>query len=595
MARRSARGIWFGLSCVVAISWWLVFGRAWLQPDRPQLHAPVVIDAPLPPRPGSPARAPLDSQAPAPQTPEVPSRPPAARVCEPRAAKACNGGDVFWFDSCGRATDRVEACGGRRCLGISCAPARRREDRCGSVTAHGRCDGEVARACVGGEVVRVDCAQRGQRCVHGGEGVQCRDPSKDDCKSSQPDRCTGSRLEQCVDGQLLSIDCALRKAQCVEGDADDPQARCVTTEAKAPSAQVELCNQLDDDDDDRVDEDAVCEGATLVAVVADGATLTDLAQRMHDELAILNRIYAPLTFRWGDLVSLPAGFARFPSRQMADAAQQVAAAVRAKLGAGFFIPVLFVQELDIEPPKSGIATLPNNRCGGVRVQDAPAPLPGLIVLADLRMPETLAHELGHYLGLCHTHDRVEQHAVLDREAPLCELSGDGICDTALDPGKEYCVADPSCTVYCAHDDARPEAENAMSYYLGCRRALSADQLREAERNLALRRGWSRCLDKAACACRPGEPAACPIEMSCRPERGGGENRFACELDGPALPGAPCQDSAQCSGGGLCLTLAASGQAHGRCARACIPGPTAGCDCVDLGLPFSVCREDAFAR
>jgi hypothetical protein len=507
----------------------------------------------------------------------------AAPVCTPRAGKACHEGDVFWFDSCGRATDRVEDCHGRACLGITCASARTLADRCGTVTAYGRCDGEIARACVLGELVSIDCADRGERCAQGNEGVECRAAGDDDCRESAPDRCRGTRLSQCVDGRTRVIDCALRNAECV---VKESVGQCVA-QMGSPRSKVEICNGIDDDDDDAVDERAVCETVKLVPIVARGAVLTDLPERMQIELAIVNRIYQPRVFEWARPVDTRAPLTVFPKGETLAVARELTADLRTQLGPAFAIPVLFVEKLDMEPPKSGISTLPNNRCGGVRVEDAPAPAYGLIVLADSRMPETLAHELGHYLGLCHTHEQVEHYAATDGDAPFCELTGDGICDTPLDPGRERCLVDGSCGVLCPHDDALPEAANAMSYYLGCRRALSAEQLHEAERNLALRRGWSACLEPDACACQPGAAGTCPAEMSCHPA---GESHYTCGMDGPALPGAPCQGSSQCSAGALCLQLAGSAGERGRCVRPCQPG-AAQCDCAELGPPFSVCRED----
>jgi hypothetical protein len=142
----------------------------------------------------------------------------------------------------------------------------------------------------------------------------------------------------------------------------------------------------------------------------------------------------------------------------------------------------------------------------------------------------------------------------------------------------------SCGVACTDSRARPDVSNVMSYYMPCRRGLSAEQMAVVEDGLELRRGWFRCLDPSACPCRPGDPGACPREMTCRPMYG--TDAATCRLDGPALPGAPCNDVGQCSDGAVCLGDARSA----RCARACRASDAA-CTCAEVGLPFQICRED----
>lgn len=499
--------------------------------------------------------------------------------CAPRAAKACEAGDVYWFDACGGRQELVEACQGRPCLDIACAPAERFVSRCGSVTAYGRCDGDLALACVVGRLVKVDCAASGKRCTEGREGVHCETAGAGFCTGREPPRCEGKRLVQCVEGRFEVSDCARRSGRC---EVADGVGRCVGAHAELQPRPLELCNQRDDDDDGKVDEDQVCEAVILVPVVAEGATLTDFEGRMQRDLEILNRVYQPRRFRWHEPISAPERLARFPAREVDRIGASINAQVAEALKGEFFVPVVFVEALDLEPPKGGISTLPNNSCGGVRLSDRASPPYGLIVLADERMPETLAHELGHYLGLCHTHEQVERFSLVDPRVPACEVTGDAICDTAYDPGPASCKADATCTVLCDDASARPLGADVMGYYLGCRRALSADQLREAERNLALRRGWARCLDAGACPCSPGDLKACPVDMSCRPL--GGE-RFGCLLDGASLPGGACSDGAQCGQGAVCLTT--GGPQAGRCVRACFPG----CRCTDVGLAFRVCGEE----
>lgn len=562
------------------VLWWALDREPPARVDDEMEAPPEVTTAPEPPlRMSRPRAAPKPALAPVLDA-AVSSEPakPEALDCAPRASKACAEGDVYWFDACGERGERVEACHGRACLDIACAPAERFVSHCGSVDAYGRCDGELALACVVGRLVTVDCAASGKRCVEGREGVRCETAGAGFCTGRELPHCEGRKLVQCVEGRLEASDCARHSGRCEQVGG---VGRCVGARAELQPRPIELCNQRDDDDDGKVDEDQVCDAVTLVPVVAAGAALSDLEGRMRRELEILNEIYQPRQFRWHEAIVGPAKLVRFPARELDRVAASINAQVSAALKGAFFVPVLFVESLDLEPPKGGISTLPNNSCGGVRVSDRASPPYGLIVLADERMPETLAHELGHYLGLCHTHEQVERFSAVDPRVPACEVTGDAICDTAYDPGPSSCKADATCTVLCDDAAARPLGADVMGYYLGCRRGLSADQLRETERNLSLRRGWSRCLDPSACPCTPGDVKSCPVGMSCRPTN----ERAVCLLDGASAPGGACSDAGQCGAGAVCLT--AGGPQAGRCVRACV----AGCRCVDVGIGFQVCGED----
>jgi hypothetical protein len=531
--------------------------------------------------------------------------PPAGPACLPRAHKACHEGDVWWFDSCGDAEARAESCDARGCTGFSCATDEQPTNPCGTISAYGSCDGDLAKACVANQLVSVDCARRGERCVMTREGAGClpRD-AEHGCASSDRPACVGDRLRQCVDGRWAEIDCASRKASCATVD-DEP--RCLatgTTTTPPPAATVETCDGHDNDLDGRVDEAGACETVPLVAFVPATAKLANLEARMRDELTILNRVFAPLLFEWAKTVEVTASYRVFDPKEIERAALQLSQveskAFAARLhatttpppaanggseGLGFYIPVLFAEKLRLEPPKAGISTLPNARCGGIRVSDEPSPPHGLVVLSEVRSRETLTHELGHYLGLCHTHEELSRYAVASQAPLSCQRSGDGICDTAPDPGPSQCLPGAACELVCTQSAAKPDASNIMSYYLACRRALTAEQIAEAERNLSLRRGWFRCLDPRDCPCEAGAPNACPPEMSCHPGASE-EPTWSCELDGPALPGTPCRNASQCADGSVCI---AQDGAAARCTRPCRSND--GCTCTDVGLPFRVCAED----
>jgi hypothetical protein len=554
------------------------------------------VDSPLPAsEPGPSADDASPAGAPAPPAPErVAERPPApapspAAHCLPRTSRDCKDGDVWWFDSCGEANERAEVCAEGGCEAGRCVDAQAATDRCGTVSAWGQCEGDVAQACVMNRVVRVDCAAQHQRCAMTSEGAAClpRD-DKNGCYGSEPPSCSGDRLRLCVDGRWRELNCKLRRATC---SSEGGIAHCESDrELSLALAKLEICDGQDNDQDQKIDEGASCDTVPLVAFVPSSAKLNDLDGRMKRDLEIMNEIFAPIRFRWAKTVNADAHYREFDPNEMTAAAQlfsQAEAKPREpnaeKLD--FYIPVLFSERLTLQPPKGAISTLPNSTCGGTRVSDAPSPPSGLIALADARMPETLAHEMGHYLGLCHTHEELARYAVERPGAPPCKLNGDGICDTPSDPGPNQCAAQGMCDLYCARSGARPDAQNVMSYYLGCRRKLSPEQLAEVSRGLQLRRGWFRCLDPAACSCDPAQ-SACPADMSCHPGDSAA-TAWSCELDGPALPGAPCRDSSSCGQGAICLMPKSS--AAGRCARACRADST--CNCVDVGLPVRICAED----
>ncbi len=482
------------------------------------------------------------------------------------------------------------------------APAAR-SDACGNVTPYGVCSGDVARACVDGRLLAIDCAANDERCVMTREGASCvaRRGAALDCSHEDAPRCDGDTLRHCVDGSWETIDCRMRLSRCEAGAA----ARCapvslpVTGFAAAPTAaeSVETCDGRDNDLDSEIDEGIACDNIALVAFVPTGARLRDFEARLQRELEIVNRIFEPMVFEWNRIVRTPLARAQFHpdmfhalsgelSRAEAHPSGQAAAV--GTTGLDFYIPVLFVEAIATQPPKAGMSTLPNNHCGGVRISDAPAAAHGLVVVSETRQPETLAHEIGHYLGLCHTHDELSAYGLAGTAASECDGSGDGICDTAFDPGPPHCLELATCEPLCEDASAHPDTSNVMSYYMTCRRGLSAEQLAEVERGLHLRRGWYRCQQPGDCPCTPGVAGACPADMSCQPGAAGAA-AGQCMLDGPALPGAPCTYVNDCSASSVCLRPR-SGRTDARCARTC-SGAEAQCTCTDVGLPYPVCAED----
>ena len=430
------------------------------------------------------------------------------------------------------------------------------------------------------------------RCVVTDEGAQCLPSNpKTDCSGSEAAVCEGGQLRLCIDGSFQQVDCTKRGGSCRVSGGSAHCSNEGTTSAvhhapgHASTADVEVCDGRDNDSDGRVDESEVCSAVPLVAFVPSGYDPSDLPVRMQQELEILNRVYTPTTFRWAKTASASDGYVHFDPKQMTDAAASLARTAYPS----FYIAVLYVKDMAISPPKGGMSTMPNSRCGGVRLTDRPSPADGLIVLTDARQPETLAHEMGHYLGLCHTHQQLAPLAAASDPSLPCKHTGDAICETPFDPGPNRCVRDEVCEVLCPNDDAEPSPINIMSYYIGCRQSLTPEQLTEARRNLSLRRGWFRCLDPTACACTPGT-TSCPVEMTCQPSMALDANG-TCRLDGATQPGSTCGAAEECAQGSFCLRALHSGQSteDARCVRACSEGDD--CTCIDVGLAFRVCGED----
>lgn len=580
-----ARVVLLGLLAALLLALWKWNPRA-LDPEMGEPQTPLAAA-------GHSAQPP--SAAPPTLAPE-----PAADNCEPRASQSCFDGDVWWFDSCGVREALAESCETRGCQGASCVASTRPNPRCIQVSAYGVCEGDRALACVNDRVLTIDCSAKGQRCVTTREGARClpRDPRRG-CGDHDLATCTGDRLRECVNGYWAEIDCAARRTSCI---SDGEGARCGVSSTPAPpkvEPTLELCNGRDDDQDGKIDETDACRPVPLVAFVPQAARLTDLEPRMAAELEIANAAFAPLEFAWAKQVAVPGelraidpdrldAVARVLSQQESSVALQrlrgATTSDPAQAGLPFYIAVLFTERIRAEPPKAGVSTLPNATCGGVRISDTLSPPYGVVVLADQRTPQSLSHELGHYLGLCHTHDEVYRVAAAASDVPACNRTGDGICDTTTDPGPDACGEVAPCDFYCAASSARPDAANLMSYYMHCRRTFTPEQLAEVARVLELRRGWFRCLDSQDCPCQP-EPNACPEDMSCHPH-GSIALPWSCELDGPSWPGTACQNSSQCAYGAICLSGAS---AAGRCVRPCVR--SADCTCEDVGLPFQVCVQD----
>lgn len=616
----SRRGAWIAVAAacalLLALLWW------WSGPGPGPTPGPGAED------PGSPLRQPdpavtQGDEAPPPSPRATPgdaaSR--SAGGCAPRAARACHEGDLWWVDGCGALEGPAQECGAQLCRDGACEEPD--PDGCGVETERGRCDGAWLRACFAGRVVAVDCAAREARCVIDEEGATCRPLREIECEDEGAEPiCEGSALVSCQGGRLWRVDCAAQGASC-DARPDGEGFGCVQVVGEGALAEVgrreaevcgpcgcegglpepereERCDGLDNDLDGEIDEGAVCAPVPLrVFVVTDAQGRGSSASAdIEAEVARLNALFADeegglgISFVLQEVIAL-----RRPAwRALEDGALQAVMqdeALRAPTEA-FSIPLLLTDELfHGGAPVAGLSTLPNGRCGGARRHaGAQSPL-GVIALSKGRSPTTAAHELGHFLGLCHTHEsrpgvvqRVAEQGSRLLACDGCLLDGDGLCDTPPDPGPPRCaVTLPACEVTCAREEARPDALNLMSYYTPCRRLFTRAQRLELRRTLALRRAWHPCLQGEGCACGPEAP--CPAQMDCKP--GVSSLGWSCQLVGGVSAGQRCGGAGDCAAGAVCLR--AAGGAEPRCVRLCDEALSA-CDCAGAaGLGFSVCRED----
>ena len=592
---------------MVALLGW----RAYLRDTSPAERALSQVTEPPPsPVAVAPTRRPHTPPAAA----NKPEPAPTSSRCIPDAAEHCLGGDVWLVDSCGRPEEKVEECGDQGCRDDECeVPYTEPCDE----PPEGRCDGDVVRLCTLGRPVAIDCARRGMRCGHGDEGAECKPIIPPEARCDGPARCEKDVLLRCLDGQEQRVDCSALRSKCLTLPGESAPT-CVFTVTQVTTAagcgpcgcgtsnpHTETCDGRDENGDGLVDTGIDCGPVPVMAfiITGSGGETSHAREDVEHEIARVNQAFArtPLTAGLSFALS-DVSYVADPALLTLDSSEVQALAHDTRVHPArdaFYVPIVFTDALLAggDTPKPGLSTLPNGTCGGM--QEGRGPEVGLVAVAKARYPTTVTHELGHFLGLCHTHDQQQglpfsaynnaQTGRLTSCYATCRGEGDGICDTPYDPGPEECKYDGACQALC-QVSASPDTENLMGYYANCRVHFSDQQMALMQHTLALRRGWHRCIG-GACACDLSL-SDCPTDMTCRPALlPTGEASTRCGFDGPRSATEDCQSAADCGGGTLCMSEQNGTQ---RCVRVCATS-TSGCTCTPASKSLSVCVEDFGAR
>ncbi|MBL4623872.1 MAG: zinc-dependent metalloprotease [Flavobacteriales bacterium] len=134
---------------------------------------------------------------------------------------------------------------------------------------------------------------------------------------------------------------------------------------------------------------------------------------------------------------------------------------------------------------------------------------------------TLAHELGHYFSLPHTHSTGAGDELAD--GSNCGFAGDLFCDTPADPTLSNSVVSSVACLYTGTEtDANgdlytPETKNVMSYSRkSCRNQFSAEQLAQMQAYLVSYRNYLHCPSTVVIPNRIDASTGNPLQFSISP-------------------------------------------------------------------------------
>jgi hypothetical protein len=421
------------------------------------------------------------------ESPQELAQPFPGQVCVPHHGQICDGGDVWFTDSCGRKQERAERCEDTLCENGHCVPTAPGPP-CQGLSENGRCKGNVLEFCEHGRARSVDCAATNRVC-----GL---DPRRElNCVVPRPDgwvdHCRGPRAAvwngdgmtvlRCREGGQCQADdksgVICRRVIPADKLARDPCRGCACPSPAPPELPpIEVVAFLVTDENGHA-----AESEDRVRADFDRAAQI-FAQPEHDT-------GIRLVLREVRTLSRPNWFAA-TEKSVHEADRDAELRPRER----FFVPIVFVRELKLgEKGAAGVATLPAGACADRPPDRRIWADSGVIVAARLRNRTTVAHELGHYFGLCHTHEPdpvLPEVLVREDGTPIecgpCGRINDGVCDTPIDPGLdgEGCDFDgEKCSVTCT-SGATPDPFNLMSYFTPCRRWFSDEQA-------AYMRRWAR--------------------------------------------------------------------------------------------------------
>jgi hypothetical protein len=239
--------------------------------------------------------------------------------------------------------------------------------------------------------------------------------------------------------------------------------------------------------------------AIKVHIVLNARGEGDVAGYLQPVLAVLNTKFAPIGVSFFQLGAV--NYLR--SDELYDLAMSEDKALTAAHNVHNAINLYFVGSAD---GSNGYAYPPSlDSAGNTRAWNA------LFISTKSTLPpaqviqEVIPHEMGHYFGLLHTHewgtennlDSATREYVTRGPETNCSVAGDQLCDTPADPyllliASERQLAQTVCsssffsTLDPRREVYRPDVNNLMSYYRGCRTSFTPQQYERMRWGLTLR-------------------------------------------------------------------------------------------------------------